>query len=119
MGIKRIDLCILSHLHLDHGGLGELCSLFDVKQIMTCPESAAGVVEMICLNQSARSQGRFLDFGAANEITDSIPPITEAKAGEAYQIGGAAINVFILKRGMARILKVVPVSHFLMGKGRR
>jgi competence protein ComEC len=95
MGIKRIDLCILSHLHLDHaGGLAELCSLFDVKQIMTCPESAAGVVEMICLNQSARSQGRFLGFGAANEITDSIPPITEAKAGEAYQIGGAAINVF-------------------------
>lgn len=73
-GIRRIDLCIVSHLHSDHaGGLEVLCSGFDVKEIMTCPGSKEAVAEMIAASAHTK--------------------ITEAGAGEVYRIGNAIIEV--------------------------
>ncbi len=82
-GIRQIDLCIVSHLHLDHaGGLGLLCGGFNVKEIMTCPGSKGAVAEMIAPCTHTK--------------------ITEAGAGEVYRIGNAIVEVVYPVKGTGR-----------------
>ncbi len=77
-GIKQIDLCIISHLHLDHaGGLSELCSNFRVKTVITCPNSELSLLELL----------------PSDHHTSETLRIIEAGAGDTYRFGDAVITV--------------------------
>lgn len=87
-GIRKIDLCIISHLHADHaGGLGEVCRNFKVNTVMTCPGSKQAVYQILKQDALGLASGT----RTATDLDELV--ILEAGAGDVYAIGGAVLTV--------------------------
>jgi competence protein ComEC len=101
-GVKRIDLCVLSHLHSDHaGGTRALCAEFDVGTLVTMPGTARELQESLGRRDiptvEPRGSGTLFAMGSLRLVAEPLGSVgTSPSAG-----GNEACLALFLRAGEA------------------
>jgi len=85
-GIRRVDLCVISHLHEDHaGGLAALC--------------AGSTVGAVAVTPGFREDAEAMIAGDGKGQGNSMPRVVEVAAGSTYRWAGAVLDVLLPEQG--------------------